>query len=588
MPLALRTPSITRRRPGYRATTGDPARSPRAVSPRRPAAERRSAAPFPAEPLRLDHRLALLASALRWSTVCLGLLVGLLRDPADPAFLAGATALVAHALLLSLRPTPLEPPDRAVQLTVLVELVLTVTVIALTGGLDSPFALTPAVPMVLAGYSLGARQVVGLAAAGAVTTVAVVVARQADVDAQRSAALLGVVFLLCGVLGAFSRRLVFEVAARQAATLDQMSRMATANELLVALHALAQTLPASLDLGEVVDSARARLRNLFEPTALTVLVRDDATGAWEVALSDGVRASSPVTTSELPPAMRSTEAGWGPEVVADHRASGTTGCSPSARSGLYAPLLARGNLVALLAVEHEQPRRFGPAEAELLATLTGPLALAVDNARWFARLRRFGAEAERARIARDLHDRHAQALAYVAFELERLAAGEHETELHELHELRDVVRGLVGDLRETLHELRAGVSDEQDLVAVAANYLDRFADRTGLEVEWNHTASTRLPVPVEQELWRILQEALTNVERHAGASRVRVSWEAGGARSRLTVADDGRGFEPNAVGADRYGLLGMRERADAIGARLGVRSAKGQGTTIVVVLEVAR
>lgn len=578
--MALRTPSTTHRRPDDRAPTGEPATRPRATLPRRPVPE-----PLPTEPLGLHDRLALLANALRWSTVGLGLLVGLLRDPADPAFLAGAAALVAHALLLSLRPTSLEAPDRALLLTVVVELVLTVTVTALTGGLDSPFALTPAVPMVLAGYSLGARQVVGLAAAGAVTTVAVVVTRQADVDAQRSAALLGVVFLLCGVLGAFSRRLVAEVAARQAATLGQMSRLATANELLVALHALAQTLPASLDLGEVVDSARARLRALFEPTALTVLVRDDATGAWDVALADGVHASALRADDELPPAMRSAGANQGPEIVADHRASGTHGCSRSARSGLYAPLLSRGNLVGLLAVEHDEPRRFGPAETELLATLTGPLALAVDNARWFARLRRFGAEAERARIARDLHDRHAQSLAYVAFELERLSAGEHEAELHDL---RDVVRGLVGDLRETLHELRAGVSDEHDLVGVATGYLDRFADRTGLTVEWSHAASTRLPVPVEQELWRILQEALTNVERHAGASRVRVSWEADGARSRLTVADDGRGFEPKAVGADRYGLLGMRERADAIGARLGVRSATGQGTTIVVVLEAAR
>lgn len=582
MPTALRASSRSERG-SHDPTTPDRPNARGGARPGRAPSPARAGDPLAVEPLDLAHRLTLLASGLRWGTVCVGILVGLLHDPSDPVFLCGGIALVAHALLLSLRPRPLDPPDRAVQITVLIELVLTVTVATLTGGVDSPFVLTSAVPIVLAGYSWGRRLVGGVTIAGLVATVAVVVAQQADADSQRSAAGLGVVFLLCGVLGASTRRLVADLNARQA-VLDHTSRMATANELLVALHGVARTLPASLDLADVLDSARARLSSLLELTALTVFVHDDATGTW-TRLGDGARDTIAVTGDELPPVLARTPSSTRPTAVTDHLAAGTTGCTPGVRSGLYAPLRTRDRIVGLLAVEHDTPGRYGRADADLLAALAVPLALAVDNARWFARLRRFGAEAERARIARDLHDRLAQDLAYVAFELERLAATGRGDELQAL---RDVVRGLVGELRETLYELRAGVSAEQSLVDVVGAHLVRFGTRTGTAVEWTHDAAARLPVPVEQELWRILQEALTNVERHAGASTVRVTWSVDGSRATLSVEDDGRGFDPATVGADRFGLLGMRERADAVGARLGVRSAPGAGTAVVVELEVAR
>ena len=113
-------------------------------------------------------------------------------------------------------------------------------------------------------------------------------------------------------------------------------------------------------------------------------------------------------------------------------------------------------------------------------------------------------------------------------------------------------------------------------------------NRTGVEAEFApHTGGRRVPVQVEQELWRILQESLTNVERHADASHAWISWRIGDGRAQLEVRDDGRGMNTDAVARERYGLVGIRERADAVGAHVTLPSEPESGTTVLVELEVA-
>jgi signal transduction histidine kinase len=436
--------------------------------------------------------------------------------------------------------------------------------------------------IVLAGYVWGDQLIRGAAVSASVATLYAVTLGTVSGEAG-TAANLGLVFLLCGMLGTFGRAFLVEVEVQRAAVLDQVSQMATANELLVALHTLAQTLPASLDLGEVMASTRNRLRSLLDFSALAILVRDDTGDGWRVELAEGVRLPATVALDGLPPTLQQVASGMSPAVVGDLLTNGHHGCDPLARSGLYAPLRTRGSVVGLIAVEHTDPHAYAERDAELIANLSGLLALAVDNAKWFGRLRLFGAEAERARIARDLHDRIGQSLAYVAFELERLQeTGDHRVELASLHEL---VRSIVTELRETLYQLRASVTEDDDLARVATEYLARFEERTGIAVHWHHRVHQRLPLNLEQEVWRIVQEALTNVERHSHAANVYVSWEVIGRHARLEVRDDGDGFDPTAVGGDHYGLIGARERADAIRARLTVTSAPGKGTKLVLHVE---
>lgn len=547
-------------------------------------------APLAEAGAHLEQRLRLLTIGLRWVTVLVGSVVGLARQP-ELRFFAVALALAGWAALVTLPQLAAwqpRPGPRAGALIV-AELVLTVWAAATTGGLESPFILAPLTGLLLLGYVGGRRVWVGTSAAGAAAVAATIVVQHAQPGSERAAGQIAVVYLLCGALGAFTRTLVVEIERQRAAAADQAAEMATANELLVSLHALSQTLPASFDLGEVVASIRQRLRGLLDFSTLLVLVRDDAASGWRVELAEGVRVPNRLLDAELPRPVRRAVQESHPVVVHDRLAvAGEDGFAALARSGLYASLRARGSLVGVIALEDVPPHAYRDEHVHVIESLSSVLALSIDNARWFGRIRTIGAESERARIARELHDRIAQSLAYVTFELERLqsAPGEKHEEIAALHE---IVREIVGELRETLYQLRANVTEEDDLVSVAADYLVRFAERTGIRVVWTPATDARLPQRVEQELWRILQEAISNVEKHAGAREIVVSWEVRGRWARMVVADDGRGFDTGAeIVGDHFGLVGMRERADAIGARLWVESRPGKGTRVIVELEVGR
>lgn len=530
-----------------------------------------------------------LASALRWATLALGVLLLTTngRHPKTLWLVAGAM-LVGNTVWRTLRPLRLDSDSPSALAFLALDVAVTTSAVILSGHADSPFLLTPIPTLMLAGFGWGNEVAVPAALTPSAAMLAADVVGGAPhriIDAGLQA---GLAFLASAAIGALARRLSVEAAVRQQETLDQMTRMGTANDLLLALHRVVQTLPASLDLGDVVTSAQRGFRESFDYTAAAVLVKDDAMNAWRPEWAEGLRLPQLVDEAGIPDAARPVIAGDTPAVVQDLFRSELTGCSPSAHSGLYAALRTpRGTVVGLVVIEHSDPDRYGERDAHLLQDMAGPLALAIDNALWFGRLRVLAAEAERARIARDLHDRLAQSLGYVAFELERLGAV--YAPAPQIDALHEVVRDVVVELRETLHELRATISETVTLADIARGYLGRLEDRTGLETHLIvREAGHRLPIQVEQEIWRIAQEALANVERHSGANEVLVTWTVTRSHACLEVRDNGRGFSTRDVPDGRFGIVGMRERASAIGASLSVDSEAGTGTRVLVWLEVAR
>lgn len=529
---------------------------------------------------RIEGRLVRLTVTTRWVTIVAGILFGILRDIHDH-FAFASVALVLFAAYQTIR--QLQPrPTAAMRLWVLFELTLMVAATMSTGGLASPFVLTPVTGLLLAGYVWGRRAAIGTLISGSIAAAAAILMQAVDATNRGSAGQIAVVYLLCGALGAFTRNLIAEIESNRAAAIDQAAEMATANELLVSLHGLAQTLPASFDLPEVVDSMRQRLRSLVRFSALVVLVHDDAESAWTVELAEGVRLGSRLGDRDLPQPLQRALTSMHPVLITDRLVHhDEDGFAALGRSGMYMALRARGALVGLIALEDVAPNAYGPEQRDLMESLSSLLALSIDNARWFARLRTLGAEAERARIARELHDRVAQSLAYVAFELERMHSlpGDKDAEISDL---RVVVRDIVRELRQTIYQLRANVSEAADISEVASVYLEKFADRTGIETRWQPETAVALPYRIEQEMWRIGQEALVNIERHSGAREVTVRWEVRDSFARLEIIDDGIGFEPDAVRGEHYGLVGMRERADAIGAHLTIERAPVRGTRVAV------
>jgi signal transduction histidine kinase len=190
--------------------------------------------------------------------------------------------------------------------------------------------------------------------------------------------------------------------------------------------------------------------------------------------------------------------------------------------------------------------------------------------------------AERARLAREIHDGLAQDLWYAKLKQSRLAAADELSE-----ETRKTVQEVLNSLDSALSEARQAVMAMRadpataSLEDVLRAYLDDFADRFGIHAEFSVEGNLpRLSPRTEAEVLRIVQEALNNIRKHADATVVRLRVERADGRVRLTIADNGRGFDPSAVGGDRFGLQSMRERAELVGAELDIASTPSDGTRV--------
>jgi signal transduction histidine kinase len=150
-----------------------------------------------------------------------------------------------------------------------------------------------------------------------------------------------------------------------------------------------------------------------------------------------------------------------------------------------------------------------------------------------------------------------------------------------LHQIRDMTRSSLAEMRALLLELRPAALGQQRLAHGLRAHISAFERRTSIPVTVDVAGDPALPESVERAFFRIAQEALANVARHAQARSIRVALQ-GSMPVRLVIADDGQGFQPERVGDGCFGLVSMRERATQVGARLQVRSAVSQGTDIVV------
>lgn len=261
---------------------------------------------------------------------------------------------------------------------------------------------------------------------------------------------------------------------------------------------------------------------------------------------------------------------------------------PPMRSLLAVPITCRspfrGNLYLS---ERHDGRAFTDDDEETLARFATQAAVAIDNADLHRRLRTLDLARERVRIAHELHDGQAQVLAYVNTKaqavLEFLRGGRTEAAAAQLEELAAAARQVYSDVREDILGLRVAAETERGLGAALRDYVADWQDRHGLPVRLEIDELPRLPQDVELQLVRIVQEALSNVRKHAAASHVEVTLQADSRRLRLTVSDDGRGFEIKTFERrriPRFGLATMRERAEAIGAHFEIVARPERGTRV--------
>ncbi len=253
---------------------------------------------------------------------------------------------------------------------------------------------------------------------------------------------------------------------------------------------------------------------------------------------------------------------------------------------LAVPLLVRMEPYGVLALTYRGEREFTDLDVRLAASFGGQVALAIENARLRDEVRQAAAASERSRLARDLHDSVTQSLFAASLKAEAVRRRWRPTSDEARENLQDVerlARGALAEMRTLLMEMRpdalAGASLPRllDLLAAAAEGGSRV--RVNVDVR----GPSGLPEHVSVALFRTAQEALQNMSRHSGAGEAWVMLDASGPDVRLTVRDDGRGFDVGAVPSEHLGLRMMRERAEDAGVRVTVESARGMGTTVTAV-----
>jgi signal transduction histidine kinase len=298
-----------------------------------------------------------------------------------------------------------------------------------------------------------------------------------------------------------------------------------------------------------------------------------------------------------------------PALLAGERAAGILGGVP-VRDAMFAPLLGERRTLGAIVVANRlgEVSTFDEEDLNLFRTLVSHASISIENGHLGKALAELSevererarlldgvvgaAEEERTRLAAELHDGPVQRLAALAYSLDRvrlnLTRGEAANALRILDESQSWLGDEVDGLRRVMADLRPPILDERGLLPALSGFAEQFERETAIHASVDGDTE-RLPEAHETVLYRLVQEALTNVRKHSHAERVAISLRRDGAEIVLLVKDDGVGFDPGttrlAIDANRhFGLSVMRERVEMAGGRWEIRSRPGAGTTIVAAL----
>ncbi len=260
--------------------------------------------------------------------------------------------------------------------------------------------------------------------------------------------------------------------------------------------------------------------------------------------------------------------------------------NPHLQSLLVIPLRARKTFIGVLDVVNK-PGGFTDEDIRVLGLFASQAAIAIENARLQQQAEELAVIQERQRLARELHDSVTQALYSISLftDAARLAlsTGKQKTANDHLAELRSMVREAMLDMRLLIFELHPPILEDEGLVAALQARLEAVEARSGVKTELKVQGEPRLPLAIETELYRIAQEALTNVVKHAGAEEVGIEVQAIEDLFSLKIWDNGNGFDVNALEhSGGLGLRGIKERGQQIGGVVSLDSIPGKGTTLTV------
>jgi signal transduction histidine kinase len=377
---------------------------------------------------------------------------------------------------------------------------------------------------------------------------------------------------------------------------------------LSALNRIGQAITSSLDLRETLTVITDYTTRLLDAAAASVILRDEAKGDLWFAASSG-ESSEFVRATRL--AMGQGVVGWviehgGPALVPDvsqdprffsgfDQVNGFT-----TRSILCVPLRTKDQIIGAIEVMNKADAPFGPEDLQLLTSLAAPAATAIENARLFEevwagreRLQALSRrlvevqEAERRHIARELHDEVGQVLTGLKLSLEMSTHLPDEAVKASLDEAQALVNELMVEVRDLSLDLRPAMLDDLGLLPALLWHFERYTAQTQVHVVFKQIGLERRFRPeIETAVYRMVQEALTNVARHAGASKATVRLWADDETMGVQIEDQGAGFDLEAAlsTGTSSGLAGMHERVALLGGQLTIETAPGTGTRLTAEL----
>jgi len=403
--------------------------------------------------------------------------------------------------------------------------------------------------------------------------------------------------LLAGIvlIGAFIfAESVFSVIGRMQARLTRQ------NQELLALHEAGVAITGQLDLETVLQKVVEEARELVGARygAMSLLSEE---GWIEAFLTSGLTAEEraaigpiPVGHGLLGVVIHQARPIRTPDLALEPGSVGFPPNHPPMRSLLAVPILSHGRVLgSLYLTEKQGAREFDAGDQVRLERFATQAAIAIENARLHRRIRALAISEERDRIAREMHDSLAQVLGYVNTKAqaaeELLRQDQPERAAVQIGQLAQAAREAYVDVRENILGLRVTADTQRPFLDALREYLERWQDQSGigatLDAASLDEAGLHLTPLAEIQLLRIIQEALANVRKHAGASQARVTVSHQPGWISVTVQDNGAGFDPEALGRTafpRFGLSTMRERAEAVGGTLEITSRPGEGTGVLV------
>ncbi|PLS86793.1 MAG: hypothetical protein CYG60_05415, partial [Actinobacteria bacterium] len=377
---------------------------------------------------------------------------------------------------------------------------------------------------------------------------------------------------------------------------DERKNLERRNHELSVLNAIARELNRSVDLDEALEFTLAQVAELLDLRTGWIWLAGEDSPQTYLAASRNL----PPALSNNPSLMDGSEYcycldsyGRGDlsgaanvNVLACTRLSGLVDGTDGLRYHASIPLYAGEEKLGVMNVASPDWRSLSERDLQLLYTIGDLLSIAVERARLFSRSARIGALEERNRLAREIHDTLAQGLTATMLQLESAdallhAGGGFERARQPLRRALNLTQANLEEARRSVLDLRAAPLEDRPLAEALEALVSRWEAETGLEASFEAVNGARpLPPRVEVALYRVCQEALANVARHAAADRVTVRLVVTPERVQLGVEDDGRGFDAEQVPAERHGIVGMRERVNMLGGVFELHSAPGGGTSV--------